>query len=92
MKRKKQQEAKEWDYKSLFVRESPVTARTGKMVYVRQEFHDSLKALCGVLGDDGVTLSGYIDNVLAHHIETYRDDMNRLYNEKHKGLNINHKQ
>jgi hypothetical protein len=58
------------------------------MVYIRNEFHDTLKAMCNVFANDGITLSGYIDNVLAHHIETYGDDMNRLYNEKHKGLNL----
>jgi hypothetical protein len=80
MRRKKQRQSKGREYETLFVKESPVIARTGKMVYVRREFHDSIKALCGVLGDEGITLSGYIDNVLAHHIETYGGDMNRLYN------------
>jgi hypothetical protein len=80
---------KEQDYESLFIRESVITARKGNLVYVRTDFHDTLKALCSVLGNDGITISGYIDNVLAHHIETYGDDMNRIYNEKHKGLNLN---
>ena len=88
----RRQSDKDRDYKTLFVRESAVTARIGKMVYIRREFHDTLKTLCGVLGSDGITLSGYIDNVLAHHIDTYGDDMNRLYHEKHKGLNLNKKQ
>lgn len=83
---------REQDYESLFIKESDVTARTGKMVCIRLDFHDTLKALCNVLGNDGITLSGYIDNVLAHHIETYGGDMDRLYNEKHKGLGINKKQ
>ena len=84
--------SRELDYESLFIRESVMTARKGNLVYIRADFHDTLKALCSVLGNDGITISGYIDNVLAHHIETYGDDMNRLYNEKHKGLNINKKQ
>jgi hypothetical protein len=83
---------KELDYESLFIQESTVTARTGKMVYIRNEFHDTLKAMCNVFANDGITLSGYIDNVLAHHIETYGDDMNRLHDGKYKGLNINKKQ
>lgn len=84
--------SRELDYESLFIRESVMIARKGNLVYIRADFHDTLKALCSVLGNDGITISGYIDNVLAHHIETYGDDMNRLYNEKHKGLNINKKQ
>ncbi len=72
-------------------RESTVTARTGKMVYIRNEFHDTLKALCNVFANDGITLSGYIDNVLAHHIDTYEAEMNRLHDGKYKGLNLNKK-
>ena len=82
---------KEQDYESLFLRESTVTARTGKMVYIRNEFHDTLKAMCNVFANDGITLSGYIDNVLAHHIDTYEAEMNRLHDGKYKGLNINNK-
>lgn len=79
---------KEQDYESLFVKESPVTARTGKMVYIRREFHDTIQAVCRVIGENEVSLSGYIDNILAHHFETYGGEITRLYNEKHKGINI----
>lgn len=79
---------KEQDYESLFVKESPVTARTGKMVYIRREFHDTIQAVCRVVGENEVSLSGYIDNILAHHFETYGGEITRLYNEKHKGINI----
>ena len=89
MKCRKKQQVKAQEYEALFIRESPVTARAGKMVYVRREFHDTLKALCNVFANDRITLSGYIDNVLAHHIETYENEMKRLYDGKHNGLNIN---
>jgi hypothetical protein len=82
---------REQDYESLFIRESTITARTGKMVYIRNEFHDTLKAMCNVFADDGITLSGYIDNVLAHHIDTYEAEMNRLHDGNYKGLNLNKK-
>ncbi len=88
MKCRKKQQAKAQEYEALFIKESSVAARMGKMVYIRREFHDMLKTLCNV-GNNGITLSGYIDNVLAHHIETYENEMNRLYAVKHKGLNIN---
>ncbi len=89
MKCRKKQQAKAQEYEALFIKESSVTARMGKMVYIRREFHDMLKTLCNEFGNDGITLSGYIDNVLAHHIETYENEMKRLYDGKHKGLNIN---
>ena len=79
---------KEQDYEAVFIKESAITARTGKMVYIRQEFHDTIKSVCGVAGGNHMSLSGYIDNVLAHHFETYGQDITRFYEEKHKGVTI----
>lgn len=79
---------KEQDYETLFVRESEVTARTGKMVYIRKDFHATIQSVCSIIGGNEVSLSGYIDNVLAHHFETYGAEITRLYNEKHKGINL----
>lgn len=79
---------KEQDYETLFVKESSITARTGKMVYIRRDFHDTIQTICRVIGSNEVSLSGYIDNVLVHHFETYGGEITRLYNEKHKGISI----
>lgn len=88
----RRRKGKEPDYETLFIKASAITARTGKMVYIRKDFHDSIKALCSVMESEGITLSGYIDNVLANHLHLYGNEMTRLYNEKHKGININNKQ
>lgn len=79
---------KEQDYETLFVRESEVTARTGKMVYIRKDFHATIQSVCSIIGGNQVSLSGYIDNVLAHHFDTYGAEITRLYDEKHKGINL----
>ncbi|MCM1301823.1 MAG: DUF3408 domain-containing protein [Bacteroides cellulosilyticus] len=80
--------SREQDYETLFIREPRTIARMGKMVYIRQEFHDTIQSVCRVIGDGKVSLSGYIDNVLAHHFDTYGGEITRLYDEKHKGINI----
>lgn len=76
------------DYGSLFIRKSEITARKGKMTYIRPDFHDTIQTVCRMIGDNDVTLSGYIDNVLAHHFETFGTEITRLYNEKHKGIHF----
>jgi hypothetical protein len=81
--------AKEQDYEMLFVKESTTTARAGKMVYIRRDFHDTILSICRVIGNNQLSLSGYIDNVLVHHFDTYGSEITRLYSEKHKGININ---
>jgi len=70
------------DYEALFIRESNVTARLGKTVYIRKEFHDRILKIVQVIGDNEVSLFSYIDNILAHHFETFQDDIIRSYNRK----------
>ncbi len=84
----KRRRGKEVDYETQFVKESGITARTGKMVYIRREFHDTIQSVCQVIGGNEVSLSSFIDNVLAHHFDIYGNEITRLYNEKHKGINI----
>ena len=74
------------DYEGLFIRNASVTARTGKMVYIRAEFHDTIQRITQVIRDNSLTLSGFIDNVLAHHFEIYKDEITRLYDRKYKSV------
>ena len=62
----------EKDYLRLFIREPEVKAREGKMAYVRPEFHDRIMRITRVIGHDRLSLSAYIDHVLAHHLQAMR--------------------
>lgn len=77
---------REQGYEALFIRPSSVTARTGKMVYIRTEFHDTIQRITQVIGGGSLSLSAFIDNVLAHHFDTYREEIERLYESKHTGV------
>ena len=71
------------DYESLFIRESNnVTARLGKTVYVRNEYHDRILKIVQVIGNNEVSLFSYIDNVLAHHFENFQEDISQAYKER----------
>ena len=70
------------DYESLFIRESNITARLGKTVYIRKEFHDRIQKIVQVIGGNDVSLFSYIDNLITHHFELFQDDIVRLYNQK----------
>jgi hypothetical protein len=74
------------DYESLFLRNSKQTARLGKITYIRAEFHNRIQKIIRVIGEDEISLTEYVDNVLSHHFETYRDDIARLYDQRHKGI------
>ena len=73
---------KSQDYESLFIKESPLTARLGKTVYVRREFHDKILRITQVIGENRISLSDYIDNLIAHHFEIFQEEISRLYREK----------
>lgn len=69
----------EQDYKRLFIREPEVKARAGKMAYVRPEFHDRIMRIVRVIGHNKLSLSAYIDHVLAHHFKQCEDAIKSEY-------------
>jgi hypothetical protein len=71
------------EYESRFIRETDLPpARFGKSVYIRKEYHDRISQIISVIGGNDVSLFGYIDNVLAHHFETFQDDITRSFKKK----------
>ena len=63
------------DYEESFMRESGMTARKGKQVCIRSNYHDRIMKLTQVIGNNEVTIASYIDNVLASHFEDYQEDI-----------------
>jgi hypothetical protein len=73
---------KSQDYESLFIRESNDTARLGKTAYIRKEYHDRILKIVQVIGGNEVSLFSYIDNVLAHHFDTFQEDISQAYKQR----------
>jgi hypothetical protein len=69
-------------YEALFIRESNITARLGKTVYIRKEFHDRIQKIVRIIGADEVSLFSYIDNLIAHHFEMFQADITELYRQR----------
>jgi len=80
-KEESRRKRKTQDYESLFIRESGVTARLGKTVYIRKEFHDRILKIIQVVGGNEVSLFSYIDNVLAHHFDNFQEDISQAYRQ-----------
>ena len=70
------------DYETLFIKEVHITARLGKTVYIRKEFHDRILKIVQVIGANEVSLFSYIDNIIAHHFDMFQDDIVKSYNSK----------
>jgi hypothetical protein len=69
------------DYRSLFIKSSKMLARTGKTAYIRKEHHDRIMKIVQVIGNNEVSIFEYMDNVLAHHFEHYKDEIAQLYKQ-----------
>ena len=84
--RRRKPKSRETDYRSLFLKEAAIPARIGKTVYIRKEYHERIQLILRVIGKDEVSLFSYIDNVLAHHFETYPAEITELYNEHNRSI------
>lgn len=69
----------EKEYLRHFIRDPEVKARSGKMAYIRPEYHERIMRIIRVIGNDGMTLSGYIDHVLELHFAQCEDAIRGLY-------------
>ena len=66
------------EYCDLLKRESDFTARDGKSVTIREEYHADLSNIVKALGTKDISLATYIDRVLGEHIQKYRGAMNKV--------------
>ena len=63
------------DYDTVFICGSNVTARLGKQVYIRKEYHDRIQKMLHVIGGNEVTIAAFLDNVLTHHFTLFQDEI-----------------
>ena len=78
---------KSQDYESLFIRGAGgITAREGKTVYIRKQYHDRILKIVRVIGGNELSLFSYLDNVMEHHFALFQEEITTLYNKKNEGI------
>lgn len=82
----KKKKSRQADYEALFLKSSEETARYGKTIYIRKEFHERVQRIVQVLGDNEISLYSYIDNVLSHHFDTFQHEIREGYERKQKPI------
>lgn len=60
--------------------------KTRQCVYISQQIHTVISRLVHVIADKDITVGGYIDTVLAEHLERHKDEINELYRQKREDL------
>lgn len=83
---KRKQKQKGNDYISLFMSNSDIKARSGKLVYIRPEYHQKVSKITHVIGKNDITIFSYIDNVLKNHFEEFHDEIIKNYRENNKDI------
>ena len=67
-------------YEEGFLRRGVVRERSA--VYVSTETKRRLSEVVRRLGWSSISVTTYVENILAHHLELFRGEINRLYRQK----------
>jgi len=69
------------DYEELFLVDSGIPTRSGKLVSIREKYHKRIAKIVKEIGENNVSIFSYIDNVLSHHFDVFQDEIAELYNK-----------
>jgi len=69
------------DYESLFIRQAEISGRQEKTTYLREEFYNRIMKIIIPYGNPRLSVFAYVDAVLEHHFEVYKQDIMEIYNK-----------
>ncbi|QIK53127.1 DUF3408 domain-containing protein [Dysgonomonas sp. HDW5B] len=69
----KQKKANLEEYRSLFLETPKITDR--KTVFISGKLRDLLDEIARKLGDRKMSVSGLLENMARHHLQTYEEDL-----------------
>jgi hypothetical protein len=61
------------DYRQAFLTAPKIDDR--KPVFISREVRDSLDEIARKLGSRGMSVSGFVENLVRHHLDIYREDV-----------------
>ena len=68
------------DFDRMFLQ--PRSIRTRSTLYVSSETKRKVLEVVRKVGDEHTTATSYVENILRHHLDLYKDEINRLYQER----------
>ena len=72
------------EYGEKFLKRNALQTR--QCVYISGQIHAVISRLVHVIADKDITVGGYIDTVLAEHLERHKEEINELYRQKREDL------
>jgi hypothetical protein len=67
------------DYEPVFLQRKAGVPR--RQTYISSCLYEKINSFLPVIAN-GLSITAYLDNILTHHLEQYRDDINELYERK----------
>ena len=64
----------------------PVEIDRRQCVYISKRNHKILTALIRSINQKGLTVGGYIDNVITEHLDKHKTEINHLYRRERNDL------
>lgn len=74
----------EKDYESLFLSKNNLTLR--KSIYLADELRDKVSQVVMSMRNREMTVGMYVENIILHHFQTYKSEINTLCEQKCKKL------
>ena len=68
------------DVDRMFLQPRSIRARSA--LYVSSETKRKVLEVVRKVGDEHTTATSYVENILRHHLDLYKDEINRLYQER----------
>lgn len=78
--------SKKIDYEEIFLINRFPSGRSGKVVYIRPEYHERLIRIVQLTREEKTTLYSYIDNILEQHFKEYGDEITDFFNDHFKPI------
>ena len=82
----KSKKSVEISYAEQFLTHHTMTKRGDKSIYIRPEYHERLSRIIQIIAEDQIPLYAYLDNVLAHHFETFEKEITDDFNNKYRPI------
>lgn len=82
--RRERRKADKGDYESLFICRN--TLKNRKTIYIAKDLQDTLAEIVMSMRNRDMTIGIYVENIILQHLETYKDEINRLAEIKFKKL------
>lgn len=77
---------KQEKYLQSFIKPADLTVRSGKGVYIRTDFHSNINRIISIIGNNKISITDYLDNVLSRHFKEFENEINKSFIENYSPI------